>query len=438
MMLRSYRRRLHDDLVRWTAAGLIQPDQAAAIRRDALAENGGSRLIGVLAMLGGLLLAAGVAAFIAANWQAIPRPAKVIAIMALVLAGLGAWSTLQRDWARGGSSGPLPLPADAAATFAALCFGAGVALVGQMYHLPADWLAGTLTVTLGALLVALLTRSDGAFIVALIGVCVWGAGVTVEGEASPPLAYGALVLASVVLALPRERRSVQHAAILTLGLWLALLPGVLSDARLPAMLAWWLGVGVSFTALGLLAEERGGPQLAAAALPWGVFAVGVVGLMQLFRILEATASRAGEATALAVVAGLAALASIGALLAFGRERRANGLMALALIGLLALPVVFWSGLGVTGLGRVLVGALVLLAAVLMVLAGGALGQRRIVGAGVGLFAVAVLVLLYRTVGSLVDQSLFFLVGGALLVAVAAIAARVMKRRAAVQPGGGSP
>ncbi len=440
MMSRSYQRRLQRDLARWTASGLISAEQADAIRRSALAGSGGAGLVGALAMLGALLLAAGIVAFIAANWQDIPRLAKVAGIAGMMVAGLFAWAWLQRDPAgvatTGGEPGPLALPADAAATFAALVFVAGVALVGQMYHLPADWLGGALAVSCGALLIAALTRSDGALVTGMIGVAVWALGHVADDRAHPSVLHAGLVALAFVVALPRERRVVQHAAVLSLGLWLALLPGLFTDTRVPALLAYWLAIAVIFCAIGLVGEQRGGPgaMLASAALPWGVATATLIGLLELLRILDTTASRGSEATSLAVAAGLVALASLGLLVALGRERRPNAAMAAASLALLALPVLFWSGLGITVAGRVLVGALVLAAAVLMVIAGAGLGQRRIVGAGVGLFGAAVIVLLYRTVGTLVDQSVFFLVGGVVLVASAALVARMMRRSAA--EGGG--
>jgi uncharacterized membrane protein len=69
----------------------------------------------------------------------------------------------------------------AAATCAALIFGAGVALVGQMYHLPADWPAGSLLVGCGALAVAALLRSDGALLTAFACMGAWFAGLTTDG-----------------------------------------------------------------------------------------------------------------------------------------------------------------------------------------------------------------------------------------------------------------
>ena len=50
----------------------------------------------------------------------------------------------------------IPWGADAAVTFATLCFGAGVALVGQMYHLPGDWPAGAMLVAIGAVVAVFL------------------------------------------------------------------------------------------------------------------------------------------------------------------------------------------------------------------------------------------------------------------------------------------
>jgi uncharacterized membrane protein len=67
MMLRGYRKRLEADLTTWTAAGLIQPEQALGIRRAVQASAGGSRLPALLGLLGGLLLASSVLAFVAAK-----------------------------------------------------------------------------------------------------------------------------------------------------------------------------------------------------------------------------------------------------------------------------------------------------------------------------------------------------------------------------------
>ncbi|CAM5221239.1 putative membrane protein OS=Bosea thiooxidans OX=53254 GN=ARD30_12305 PE=4 SV=1 [Bosea thiooxidans] len=98
-------------------------------------------------------------------------------------------------------------------------------------------------------------------------------------------------------------------------------------------------------------------------------------------------------------------------------------MAGALLLALLVPAVFWSGI-VTGMaGKIIVASLVLLAATALMAAGAVGGIRRLVMAGSVLFGVAILILLWQTIGTLLDQSLFFLIAGAVLLAVASGARR---------------
>ena len=72
-------------------------------------------------------------------------------------------------------------------------------------------------------------------------------------------------------------------------------------------------------------------------------------------------------------------------------------------------------------------ALILVIAIGLVLAGAGGGVRRLTIAGSALFAIAVLILLWQTIGTLLDQSLFFLVAGAALLAIASGARRLFAR-----------
>ena len=110
-------------------------------------------------------------------------------------------------------------------------------------------------------------------------------------------------------------------------------------------------------------------------------------------------------------------------------------MAAALVLAMATSLVFWSGAGQSFGGRVVVSALVLLSSSAMIIAGAVMGQRRVTLAGAGAFGLAVIVLLYRTVGTLLDQSLFFLAGGVLLIAIAAGMRMLFQRFGVSQPGG---
>ena len=123
----------------------------------------------------------------------------------------------------------MPWGDDAAATFGTLCFGAGVALVGQMYHLPGDWPAGAMLVAIGAVIAAALTGKSGPLVIAFAAMTAWSFGrFDEEGQLREiHWPFFLLFVPAFALALGRENRLVAHAAVLALSVWLATL---MSDA----------------------------------------------------------------------------------------------------------------------------------------------------------------------------------------------------------------
>lgn len=160
-----YKKRLKDDLETWVAKGWVNSEAAVAILQDQDQDDGRSRLPMALAGIGMVCVALAVFAFIAANWGAIPKSLKLIGIAVLVLGshGLAALSA---------SKGRKGL-ADLATGFATLVFVGGMALVGQIFHLPQDWAGGALLVCAGALAAAWLTGSRASLIVAAVAAISW-------------------------------------------------------------------------------------------------------------------------------------------------------------------------------------------------------------------------------------------------------------------------
>lgn len=419
MLTGSYRKRLDADLTRWVGEGLLNADSASAIRRS-VASEGGFRLPALLGLFGGLLIASSVAAFVAANWEVMPRLVKLAMILISLIAALGIAARLE---SKGSSSG-----SDAAATCGVLIFGAGIALIGQMYHLPADWPAGALMVALGALCVAVLLRSNGALVVALVALCAWSGGRWQESQGALHVAFFLLYVPALWLALTRSNRLVHHLAVLALGLWLALAPGDWINGRFDyGLLAYGLAVSAAYVALGGWAIDRGGPALLTCCLPWGLLGLLVVLDVELIRILDPRESRSGTAIWLNYVAYAVAVPVILGFAAWARETRFAWPLAVGLILALLVPLVFWSG-GVVGLpGKVVVASLILSVAIALVVAGVTGGVRRLTLAGSSLFGIAILILLWQTIGTLLDQSLFFLVAGAALLAMAGGARRLFAR-----------
>lgn len=419
MLTGSYRKRLEADLGRWVGEGLVSPESAATIRRS-LAQEGGFKLPALLGLFGGLLIASSVSAFVAANWDEIPRLAKLV----MVLVGLaGALGVAVRLESRTSTSG-----ADAAATCGTLIFAAGVALVGQMYHLPADWPGGALLVALGALVVAFLLRSNGALVIAFVAIGAWAAGRWDEGEPRAHLLFWLPFLPALWLAATRHNRLVHHVAVLALLGWFATLPGQPAFLRFDyGLLAYGLAVSALFVALGALALDRGGPGLLTACLPWGLIGLILSLNVELVRILEPTEARPGTALWLNYFAYALALPAMVGLGLLARERRFAWPLAAALVMSLLVPVLFWSGGAVSMAGKIVVAALILAIAIGLVVAGAGGGMRRLSIAGSTLFAIAIVILLWQTIGTLLDQSLFFLIGGAVLIGLASGMRRLLAR-----------
>ena len=193
------------------------------------------------------------------------------------------------------------------------------------------------------------------------------------------------------------------------------------------LLAYGLAVSALFVALGALALDRGGLGLLTAFLPWGLIGLILSLNVELIRILEPSEARAGTAHSLNYVAYALALPAVVGFGLLARERRFAWPLAAALVMSLLVPVLFWSGGAVSMAGKIVVAALILSIAIGIVVAGAGGGVRRLSIAGSLLFAIAVVTLLWQTIGTLLDQSLFFLVGGAALIAIASGMRRLLAK-----------
>ena len=153
---------VNKDIERWVAAGLI--DRATADKLNAELENRPGRfgLGAVLGVLGAVLLGAALLSLVAANWEAFPRLMRVGMIFAVIVAGYlgGAWRAGKGD----------ELSANILYLLAAIAFGGGIALIGQMYHLSGDAATAALVWCVSTLFAALLLTSGNlAGMAGLIG-----------------------------------------------------------------------------------------------------------------------------------------------------------------------------------------------------------------------------------------------------------------------------
>jgi hypothetical protein len=249
MFERTYRQRLEADLARWEADGVITPSVLAGIRSALPLLSPAVSIPVVVGIVGGLLIAAAFLAFVAAHWTEIARLLRFVILAAGIVLAHG----FAARFARAGRT----VLADLCASVGSIIFGAGIALVGQMYHLGEDFAGGMLLWALGALAAAALTGSRGALAVALAAGATWSAMRVYDTGDLPHLPFVAFWLIAGSLALLWKSRVAAHLVAL-------------------ASLPWWIAAAFRFSLdeLGpffVLADGAAlllGGGLALAAAPW--------------------------------------------------------------------------------------------------------------------------------------------------------------------------
>ena len=163
----AYLKRLGADLERWRADGAVTPDQAERLLDDARrrADEGKSSPAAIAAALGAVLFGLGLITFIAANWGAMAKSARMLSALALIwLTFGGAIIAFERkaSWA-----------GHAFALCGALALGAGISLIGQIYNIDGTASALLLLWSLGALATAIAFRATPVLVLYVILAFLW-------------------------------------------------------------------------------------------------------------------------------------------------------------------------------------------------------------------------------------------------------------------------
>ena len=332
--------------------------------------------------------------------------------------GFGAW------FARAGRS----VLADLCASIGSIIFGAGIALVGQMYHLGEDFAGGMLLWAAGALAAAALTNSRGALAVALAAGSVWSAMNVFDTHDVPHLPFVALWLIAAGLALAWNSRAAAHLVAL-------------------AALAWWIVAALQpdldhFQPSFVLADGAAllfGGGLALAAAPWpraralcvgavlspyGAFSLAGVAILEvtttydLFRIDAGTASQPSWAITCGVAGAIFVLA------AAALTRRAGVAFAGSAIGLVLVAPATWT----PHAGEPWLAYAVELCAMVCLVVSGMIdaARPRIVAGWLGIAGV-IAAITWAVKGSLLHRSAFLAAAGAVAGAVATVLNRLLPR-----------
>lgn len=410
----AYRRRLDADIARWQIEGVITPTVGDAIRRSLGPRPKGMSVATVVAIVGGLLIAAAFLAFIAANWPVIPRPAR----LAILLTGIAAAFGIGAEFDRRGRT----VLGDLGATVGSIIFGAAIALVGQMYHLGEDFAGGMFLWAAGALLAAVLTGSRGALAVALVAGCVWTGARASEAADVPHLPFVVFWLAGALLAVAWNAVSARHAVAVAAVVWWAITAFVGADvSRAPPTFALAAGASLLFGAGLLLAICRPDRlrSFGVTSSAYGAFALIVPALAVVIN-REWTAAVVPWMTACAV-AGLICAAAAAVII-----RRIGPVLAAISICLVLLAT---SGLvrpaGSTEPWHIYA---LSISAMLCLVISGMLDevQPRVVAGWIGLASV-IGAITWAVRGSLLRRAVFLAVAGAAAVALASLLGRLKPR-----------
>lgn len=420
MFDKSYRQRLEADLGRWEADGVIAPAAAASIRNALPPLPPGINIAMVVAIVGGLLIAAAFLAFVAAHWTEIARPMRFAILLAgmVVTGGLGAWFA---------ASGRIVL-ADLCASVGAIIFGAGIALVGQMYHLGEDFAGGMLLWSIGAFAAALLTGSRGALAVGLVAASIWTCLRTTDAPDVLHLPFVAAWLLAAATAFAWNCRVAAHlVALALLPWWIATALRVELDGAQPSFLlangaALVFGAGLAIAAMPSPRVLRLGSVLSV----YGALSLAGTAFLEVTTVDDIIHIRTAKASVQplwAILCGAAGVIFALASAAFTR-RPGEGLAAGA-IALVLLAAPLWPA---PAAGEPWFAYAALLSAMLCLVVSGMLDdvRPRIVAGWLGIAGV-VAGITWAVKGSLLHRSAFLAVAGVAAVAFATALGRMLPR-----------
>lgn len=304
----GYVSRLKNDIARWETAGLIDAATAAALRSDADDRPGGVSFGFILSILAAVLIGAAVLLLIAANWEQFPRLLRVGMIFALIAGGYVGGAILKaRD-----NDGF----AEAAYILAAVAFGAGIALIAQMYHLSGDETQAILVWCAGTALAALGMRSSPLTAGAVLLAATWMVLVTNDGRSLfdlPPLSYLPLAAALWALSLWTQSVAARHLILFSLMLF-AILHWLGADNLVAPIL---LAVA-SIALFGLWVAEPGRAERYAMLGEGGLPVQGLLGFIAGMSAIQFS-QQDGQLFLLVVIIVFAGI--IGALVLGGRDSR---------------------------------------------------------------------------------------------------------------------
>lgn len=262
----SYKEQVERDLDRWIGEGLVPADNRTPILAS-IPQASRLDAATALAWVGGVLAGVALIAFVAANWDALPRLAKFALVLGMFAASAGAAAWFSRAGRPNAANGLL--------AFAAFAFAAAIGLTGQIFDIAGDERTAFYAAGVVAAALALAGRGSAPAIVAVWAVGAGDFAAIQVFHVKEGLEFAGLFIAApAAAALAVRWRSVPlaHAAAiggLAAAVWLAL--------KLPTPPAGLIGFAAALAVLaagGRWLRERG---LTGGGVFYGWLAWGAIG-----------------------------------------------------------------------------------------------------------------------------------------------------------------
>jgi uncharacterized membrane protein len=169
----AFQRKLEREIELWLKEGVLLPEQKERILaryrliKRADEKAGPGKLITTISILGSILVGVGVILFIASNWSAIPKWGRLLIVFFSMLASYGSGFYFRyeaKNYPRVGASLIL---------LGSIIFGAGMFLIAQIYHITVHYPNGPLLWGLFVLPLAYLLRFKSIISLAILVLLVW-------------------------------------------------------------------------------------------------------------------------------------------------------------------------------------------------------------------------------------------------------------------------
>ncbi len=204
-------RLLSHDIKKWQSEGWVSPENAAFILADKRPKGLAGRLVFLVGLLGALLLLFSAISFVAANWDDMSRLSRLIWLTIIL------WTAFLAGWRL--TANESPRLAEVAYALGVGLFGVNIALIAQMFHIDNHPPNGVLMWTIGALVSAALLQSRAALTLTFFGAIIWSMMEVITYQELIHWPFLLVWAAAFFLSLWMRWSVANHLAFLSLLLW---------------------------------------------------------------------------------------------------------------------------------------------------------------------------------------------------------------------------